>query len=54
MFTALREIRGDTSLRIVREMGDAAAWVGIDLDRAERGCARVKQRLQPPDQHLRA
>lgn len=47
MFMALREIRGESNLKIVREMRDAADWVDMDLDRAERGCARVKQRLHP-------
>src|SRR5262249_55229056 len=47
MFVALREIRGEMNLKIVRDMREAADWVGIDPDRAERACATVKQRMQP-------
>ncbi len=54
MFMALREIRGETNLKIVREMREAAEWVGIDPEHAERACACVKQRMRPPDHQPRA
>jgi hypothetical protein len=46
MFTTLRELRGDTSLKIVRDMADAADWVGIDPAHAEDACGRVRDRLR--------
>jgi hypothetical protein len=46
MFTTLREMRGDTSLKIVRDLGEAADWVGVGRDHAEAMCERVKQRLR--------